>query len=84
MRTDEGGSVTRWIGDLKAGGEGAAQQLWERYFDRLVRMARNKLKAKARRFAVAEDEEDAALSAFDKFLSGKPPRYAFPRPHRPR
>jgi DNA-directed RNA polymerase specialized sigma24 family protein len=69
VRTMEGGSVTRWIGDLKAGGEGAAQQLWERYFDRLVRMARNKLKAKARR-CVAEDEEDAALSAFDSFCRG--------------
>jgi hypothetical protein len=33
MRPDEAGSVTRWIGDLKAGGDGAAQRLWERYFD---------------------------------------------------
>ena len=24
MRPDEAGSVTRWIGDLKAGGDGAA------------------------------------------------------------
>jgi DNA-directed RNA polymerase specialized sigma24 family protein len=67
MRPDEAGSVTRWIGDLKAGGEGAAQHLWERYFDRLVHMARNKLRG--RRHAV-EDEEDAALSAFDCFCRG--------------
>jgi DNA-directed RNA polymerase specialized sigma24 family protein len=67
MRPDAEGSVTRWIGDLKAGGDGAAQHLWERYFDRLVHMARNKLRGRHR--AVA-DEEDAALSAFDSFCRG--------------
>jgi len=70
MRPDDGGSVTRWIGDLKAGGDGAAQLLWERYFDRLVRLARTKLQASRRRFGAAEDEEDAALSAFDSFCRG--------------
>ena len=69
MRPDEQGSVTRWIGDLKAGGEAGAQQLWERYFDRLVHMARNKLRGAGRRRVVA-DEEDAALSAFDSFCRG--------------
>jgi DNA-directed RNA polymerase specialized sigma24 family protein len=63
------GSVTRWIGDLRAGGDSAAQHLWERYFDRLVHLARNKLRAVPRRRA-AEDEEDAALSAFDSFCQG--------------
>ena len=29
------GSVTRWLGDLKSGGDAAAQHLWERYFQRL-------------------------------------------------
>ena len=67
--TDAQGSITHWIGDLKAGGEAAAQPLWERYFDRLVRLARNKLRARPRRAAV-EDEEDAALSAFDSFCRG--------------
>ena len=38
--TDEGGgSVTRWIGELKAGEPDAAQRLWERYFADLVRLA---------------------------------------------
>ncbi len=65
------GSVTRWLGDLKTGGDGAAQQLWERYFDRLVRLARRKLRAGAKISAgAAEDEEDAALSAFDSFCRG--------------
>jgi DNA-directed RNA polymerase specialized sigma24 family protein len=66
MPPDEEGSVTRWISDLKAGGEGAAQRLWERYFERLVHMTRNKLRGRGRSRAVA-DEEDAALSAFDTF-----------------
>jgi DNA-directed RNA polymerase specialized sigma24 family protein len=69
MRPDEDGSVTRWIGDQKAGGDRAAQHLWERYFERLVHLARNEVKAKARR-STAEGEEDAAPSAFDSFCRG--------------
>ena len=45
---------------------GAAQPLWERYFARLVRLAQARLRAR-RRPGAAEDEEDAALSAFDSF-----------------
>ncbi len=37
------GSVTRWIGELKAGDGGALQPLWERYYARLVERARAKL-----------------------------------------
>ena len=58
------GSVTRWLGPLQAGDPAAAQQLWERYFQRLVRLARQKLQGTPRR---AADEEDVALSAFDSF-----------------
>jgi DNA-directed RNA polymerase specialized sigma24 family protein len=58
------GSVTAWIGELKAGEASAAQPLWERYFRRLVALARTKLHATPRR---AADEEDVALSAFDSF-----------------
>ena len=43
MSTGEQGSVTRWIGELKAGDVAAAQPLWERYFARLVQLARAKL-----------------------------------------
>jgi DNA-directed RNA polymerase specialized sigma24 family protein len=60
-------SVTQWIGRLKAGDPEAAQKLWERYFRRLVGLARKKLGAAPRR---AADEEDVALSAFDSFCRG--------------
>src|SRR6266403_1755718 len=62
MRADA--SVTQWIDRLKAGDPDAAQKLWERYFARLVGLARQKLRSAPRR---AADEEDVALSAFDSF-----------------
>jgi DNA-directed RNA polymerase specialized sigma24 family protein len=61
------GSVTAWIGDLKTGGDGAAQPLWERYFEQLVNLARQRLGGAPHAEA---DAEDAALSAFDSFCRG--------------
>jgi DNA-directed RNA polymerase specialized sigma24 family protein len=61
------GSVTRWLGQLQAGDPAAAQRLWERYFRRLVGLARKKMQGAPRR---ADDEEDVALSAFDSFCRG--------------
>jgi DNA-directed RNA polymerase specialized sigma24 family protein len=61
------GSVTGWIVGLKAGEREVVQKLWERYFARLVRLARTRLRDAPRRFA---DEEDVALSAFDSFCRG--------------
>jgi RNA polymerase sigma factor (sigma-70 family) len=61
------GSVSHWIGKLKAGDRQAAQRLWERYFPRVVGMARTKLQGASRR---AADEEDVALSAFYSFCRG--------------
>ena len=69
MSFGEQGSITRWLGDLKAGDPEAAQPLWERYYARLVRLARARLNLR-RRSAAAEDEEDAALSAFHSFCEG--------------
>lgn len=60
-------SVTDWLTRLKAGDAVAAQLLWERYFARLVALARSRL-ATARKGV--SDEEDAALSAFDSFCRG--------------
>ena len=67
MSDEPQGSVTHWIGALKAGDDEAAQRLWERYFDELVRLARAKLGGLPRGEA---DEEDAALSAFHSFCQG--------------
>lgn len=61
------GSVSRWLGPLQAGEQAAAQELWERYFRRLVGLARKKLQGT--KLAVA-DEEDVALSAFESFCRG--------------
>jgi DNA-directed RNA polymerase specialized sigma24 family protein len=58
------GSVTRWLDQLQLGDAAAVQQLWQRYFGRLVGLARRKLADSPRRVA---DEEDVALSAFDSF-----------------
>ena len=56
--------VTAWLGQLRAGDSAAVRPLWEKYFRRLVGLARTRLRATSRR---AADEEDVALSAFDSF-----------------
>jgi DNA-directed RNA polymerase specialized sigma24 family protein len=61
------GSITGWIDPLKAGDPQAAQVLWDRFFRRLVALARKKLQSANRRTA---DEEDIALSAFASLCRG--------------
>jgi DNA-directed RNA polymerase specialized sigma24 family protein len=61
------GSVTAWFDQLRTGDHDAAQQLCQRYFQRLVDLARKKLRGAPRGMA---DEEDVALSAFDSFCRG--------------
>jgi DNA-directed RNA polymerase specialized sigma24 family protein len=65
---DVSASVTVWLERLKSGEEEAVQPLWERYFHRMVQLARQKLKGRAGKGAA--DEEDAALSAFDTWCRG--------------
>ena len=69
------GSITTWIHALSAGNDDVAQHLWERYFQRMVELARNKLRASASR---AADEEDVALSAFHSFCRAAA-EHRFPR-----
>src|SRR5262245_44934727 len=66
MSSDDSGSVTHWLGALRGGDLDAARALWERYSARLVRLAQASLSTR-RRSGAAEDEEDAAPSAFDSF-----------------
>ena len=59
MAADSGKSVTQWVNDLKAGDRGeAARLLWQRYFERLARLAQGRLQRAARGPA---DGEDVAL-----------------------
>jgi RNA polymerase sigma factor (sigma-70 family) len=58
------GSITALVERLKGGDHEAVQLLWQRYYPRLVGLARKKLHGASRRVA---DEEDAALSAFNSF-----------------
>lgn len=57
-------SISRWIHEVKKGNHAAAQAIWDQYFPRLVRFARERLRGLPRR---AADEEDVALSAMDSF-----------------
>jgi RNA polymerase sigma factor (sigma-70 family) len=57
-------SVTRLLGGLKDGESQMVQHLFERYFERLVRLAGARMPRDRRREL---DEEDVALSAFQSF-----------------
>jgi DNA-directed RNA polymerase specialized sigma24 family protein len=54
------GSVSRLLGGLRDGDEEAVRQLWLRYFQPLVRLARARLSARG----APDDAEDVALEAF--------------------
>jgi DNA-directed RNA polymerase specialized sigma24 family protein len=58
------GDITHWLGQLKGGDRAAPQELWQRYFARMVALARQRLGRAPR---LAADEEDVALSAFGSF-----------------
>jgi DNA-directed RNA polymerase specialized sigma24 family protein len=70
-------SVSQWIVGTKQGDCQAVQELWKRYFEQLVRLARARLGGMPRRVA---DEEDVALSAFASFCraakQGRTPQLA--------
>ncbi|WP_417387429.1 ECF-type sigma factor [Gimesia sp.] len=63
---DHQGSVTNWLDQLKQGeADELQQQLWNRYFEQLVQLARSHLQKDLCR---VEDEEDAVLSALNSFF----------------
>jgi DNA-directed RNA polymerase specialized sigma24 family protein len=59
------GSVSHWIEQLKAGDRAGVEKICESYFQKLVVLARKRLKGTPRR---ASDEEDIALSALDSLV----------------
>ena len=64
---DTQASITQWIEGARQGDGGAGQRLWEKYYRRLIGMARVKLGDGAKRVA---DEDDVAVDAFNSFLKG--------------
>ena len=58
-------SIAGWLLGVRAGDPVAAQALWQRYFERLLRLAQEKLPGHAKR---AFDEEDVAHSALRCFF----------------
>jgi RNA polymerase sigma factor (sigma-70 family) len=61
----DSGSISLWLAQLKEGDGDAAQRVWERYYHRLVGLARKKLGDMPRR---ANDEEDVVQSALNSFF----------------
>lgn len=71
VETSGRGSVTHWIAQLRTGGSmaeaHAQQELWDRYFRRIVGLARTKLGSLPKGSA---DEEDVAISAMQSLFHG--------------
>ncbi len=65
MAHSSGDSVTDWIARIKLGDPAAAQQLWQRYVEQLIALARNRFSQLPGRIA---DEHDAVQSAFVSFF----------------
>lgn len=60
-------SVTGWIAELKQGSGAAATRLWNRYFEKLITVAKNRLANAPRRIS---DEEDVVLDVFKSLCEG--------------
>jgi DNA-directed RNA polymerase specialized sigma24 family protein len=65
--THSDSSTRSWLRRLQAGDSLAAQRLWEKFYHRLVHLARRNLH---RRYRGMVDSEDVALSAFHCFCHG--------------
>ena len=67
MNSNLGGenSITQWLQQAKEGNEYARQQIWVRYYERLIRLARSRIATGSARVS---DEEDVVVGAFDAFF----------------
>ncbi len=68
MSDEDTGSVSGWIDALKEGRPEAAHALWERYYQRVLAVARRRLTGDPHR--AVEDAEDVALSAINSLCAG--------------
>jgi len=68
MSAEDPGSITHWIDGLKAGQPEAADALWQRYYERVLKVARQRLGPVPQQ--AIEDSEDAALSAIHGLFAG--------------
>ncbi|QDT07252.1 RNA polymerase sigma factor [Rubripirellula lacrimiformis] len=64
---DSSQAFAQLLAKVRDGDEQATAQMWESYFQQLVRIAAKRLPANLRR---SGDEEDIALSAFHSFIAG--------------
>lgn len=64
-RSGELTTISHYIGRLKQEDSLAAQQIWQNYFERLIPLARKKMRGLA---GVGADEEDILISVFDRFF----------------
>lgn len=64
---EQRGSITQWIDQVHQGNSLGANELWNHYYQRLIRLARKKLLDTPRRVA---DEDDVVLDAFNSFYQG--------------
>src|SRR5262245_56293863 len=72
--SDGSHSVTRLIERLRDNDPQAAEKIWRSYFERLLPLARSKIRALPQR---AADEEDILVSVFDRFFrAAKENRFA--------
>jgi len=60
-------SLALWISRLRGGDQAATERLWRVYFERMVLLARRKLRGAS---TTVRNEEDVALSAFKSFCLG--------------
>ncbi|MBS0205940.1 MAG: sigma-70 family RNA polymerase sigma factor [Planctomycetes bacterium] len=67
MSSVNAGSVSLWIKAARDGEPHAIQHLWSRYYEKLVRLARTRLRGAPRR---VQDEEDFAAHALESFHRG--------------
>jgi RNA polymerase sigma factor (sigma-70 family) len=76
--TNSLGSITRWIGDLKTGGNAArsdtaARQLWERYYHRINALARKWTSAAHPGLSASDVVQSAFISFFEGTREGEFP-----------